>query len=65
MTLVSLSMSDENWKKLCEGTLEGLNSRKLLESVQNDAMAKTLVVEAELGLKIKNIKKPNNPQPLN
>jgi hypothetical protein len=38
------------------GTLEGLDSRKLLVSVQNDAMAKASELEVQWVLKDKNIK---------
>lgn len=61
MTLVALSMSDDNWKQLCKGTLEGLNKRKLFASVQNDAMAKTYEFEVQLGLKDPNKTSKANP----
>jgi hypothetical protein len=38
-------------EKMYEGALEGLDSRKLFASVQNDAMAKTMNPSVQLGLK--------------
>ena len=51
MTIIALSMTDDHWKKLCDGSIEGLEERNLLQAIQKDAMNYALQLEVELEIK--------------